>query len=390
MQPKTDRKLNEKDFNILKRTIKNASVSRRGRMNNSSFATELPESIGIKLTNKCNLRCRHCYQWNDSGYHKFMVKSEQCQDIDLNLIKKVLNETDQNKSRLYLWGGEPLVYPDFNEVASLLEKNPRETAICTNATLLSEHMDSILKISSNLELLIGLEGFEKENDAIRGKGSFLKVIKEIRELVNLRGKGIFKGKISIHTMINDEMVDKLYDFLLFFEELGVDMVMVCFPWYISEDCSKKMDVFYNENFGFLEYQSFNSNRSWHAFKYKMNCDLVPVLVNELSRINNRVWKMRVRYQPELEFDEIGDFVQGNELTEKNRHKCLALSNRMDINADGSVCACKFFSEFAIGNIKDYSISEIWHSTKYNKMREVLNDRLMPVCSKCSVLHLHGI
>jgi MoaA/NifB/PqqE/SkfB family radical SAM enzyme len=149
MQPKTERKLNEKDFNILKRTIKNISVSRRGRIYNSSFATELPESIGIKLTNKCNLRCRHCYQWNDSGYHQFMEKSEQSQDIDFDLIKKVLLETDEYKSRLYLWGGEPLVYPDFDKVASLLEKNPRETAICTNATLLSDHIDSILKISSD-------------------------------------------------------------------------------------------------------------------------------------------------------------------------------------------------------------------------------------------------
>ena len=33
-------------------------------------ARPLPEEIAFKLTNRCDLRCTHCYQWNDDGYHR--------------------------------------------------------------------------------------------------------------------------------------------------------------------------------------------------------------------------------------------------------------------------------------------------------------------------------
>jgi radical SAM protein with 4Fe4S-binding SPASM domain len=282
------------------------------------------------------------------------------------------------------------MYKDFDKAAGLLEWDPRETAISTNANLIEQNMDSLLKISNNLELLIGLEGFEEENDSIRGKGSFKKVINAVELLLKLREKGLFKGKISIHSVINDKMADKLYKFITFIENIGIDIAFICFPWYISEDCSLKMDVFFKDKLGFLNNEDIKVKKSWKAFKYKLSSQNIPKIMEEIIKINRRSWKMRVRYQPRLEFEEIEDFILGKELCKGRERKCLALSSRMDVNPDGSVSACKFFSEFVIGNLKDTGVREIWHSEKYNILREIINDGLMPVCSKCSVLHLHGV
>lgn len=71
MNPKSEIKHSAKDLHILKRTIRNTMETKRNIEKIAGYATPLPESVGIKLTNQCNLRCKHCYQWNDTGYHHF-------------------------------------------------------------------------------------------------------------------------------------------------------------------------------------------------------------------------------------------------------------------------------------------------------------------------------
>ena len=158
--------------------------------------------------------------------------------------------------------------------------------------LIERKLDALLRISDNLELLIALDGFEEENDALRGKGVFNKAIDAIRMLVELRKENRFRGKITIHTVINDAMTDKLYDLLDFLEGVGVDMVIVCFPWYISDECSQGMDDYFDQKFDFLPASEDKGERSWHAFKYKLDPGHIPALMSELDRINNRAWKMR--------------------------------------------------------------------------------------------------
>jgi len=392
MRPKTEVKRTPKDLQILKRTIRTAVETKRNKEKLPAYATPLPESVGIKLTNQCNLRCKHCYQWNDTGYHHYMTLQQQREQLDIGLLERVIVETEPARSRLYIWGGEPLVYSRFDRLVELLEQYPRETTICTNAVLIPKRIEELLRISDNLELLIALDGFEEENDALRGKGVFGKAIDAIRMLVQLREEGRFRGRISVHTVINDAMTSKLYDLLAFLEELGVDLVMVCFPWYISDECTQGMDDYFDRHFDFLPASEQRGERSWHAFNYKLDPDYIPALLQELERINSRTWKMLVRYQPNLEPDQIEPFVLGQELAGGGtmNKKCLALSNRMDITPDGTMIACKFFKEFEIGNLNDGPVQELWHNNTYRQIRELMDERLTPACSKCSVLHLHGV
>lgn len=99
-----------------------------------------------------------------------MTPEQQREQLDYGLLEKLILETEPAKSRLYIWGGEPLVYSHFDRLADLLEAHPRETTICTNAVLIERKLDALQRISDNLELLIALDGFEEENDALRGKG----------------------------------------------------------------------------------------------------------------------------------------------------------------------------------------------------------------------------
>lgn len=387
MQPKSKVCFDTKSLNILKRTIKNVSIPLKERKNNPRYAMELPDVVGVKLTNRCNLRCKHCYEWNEEGFHRNMDKTEQNQDIPLELFEKILKETEEVKSRLYLWGGEPLCHNNFDEIADMLVEDPREIAMCTNALLLQKNLDSIIKISDNLELLIPVEGFEEDHDLIRGTGNFKKVIESLKLILDLKAKGIYKGKVSIHTVINDSVSDKLFDLVEFFENMGVDLVLLCYPWYIAEDTACRMDNYFNDKFDWLEMD--NKDKSWHSFTYKLDPKNLAVLKEQIDKINQKLWNITVRFQPDLELDDIKEFVLGAEVDNLQDKSCLAVSTRMDIYPNGSVSSCKFFSEFTVGNLKNTSIPEIWHSEEYGRVREIVSDSLAPVCSKCNLLHLHG-
>lgn len=100
--------------------------------------------------------------------------------------------------------------------------------------------------------------------------------------------------------------------------------------------------------------------------------------------------MRLRYQPQIEDDEVDGFIRGTSRPAQRRHRCLAVSNRIEIHADGRVSSCKFFPEFVIGDLHDSRADELWQSERFQRVRASLRQNgLMPVCSKCILLYLNG-
>ncbi len=56
-------------------------------------ATPLPQELAFKLTNRCDLRCSHCYQWNETEYTTGSQRKGTA-NIELSIVAKVLEATD--------------------------------------------------------------------------------------------------------------------------------------------------------------------------------------------------------------------------------------------------------------------------------------------------------
>jgi radical SAM protein with 4Fe4S-binding SPASM domain len=317
-----------------------------------------------------------------------MSRSEQVLDLDIGVLEKLLEETRPAKSRLYIWGGEPLVHRKIERIWELLEQDPRETTICTNAYFVDRHIDALCRISQDLDLLIPIEGFAQEHDLLRGKGTFERVMTAIEELLGRRAEQRFHGRIAIHTVITDQNVGHLYELLEFYEEVGVDLVLHSFPWYISQETSREMDAFVHDKFSWLP-DIHKPRHTWDSFTYHVSPEKIAVLLEDLHRINERTCKMKVRYQPGLEFDEIELFVRGKAMTPRCATTCSVLTTRADIIPTGDVVACKFFTEFSVGNLHEQTLSALWNGENYNRIRSTFAQQLSPACSKCSVLYLHS-
>lgn len=390
MQPKTSVQFDSKTFQRMKRNIKNMSVTYKNRLQDPAYTAAIPEEFGLQLTNRCNLRCKHCFQWNETGFFHNLNSTTQQEDMDLAVAEKLFRETRSVKSNVYLWGGEPLCYSKWEELCELLAEDPRWTVLCTNGILVEQKIDSLVKISESLAVMMSLEGFEAENDAIRGTGTFKKVMHNIDLLMDLKRRGIFKGEVSVNCVISEAMADKLFDFMEFFEAKGVNTVYFCYPWYIPETTAVKMDQYFQERFAGLFKLDSDTPASWHSYSHRLNPDVLPVLKEQIAKINSRVWKIRIRFQPALELDQIDGFISNSEIPAQGRKACLAMSTRLNLMASGEVTICKLFPEFIVGDLRNQDLNEIWHGEAFTTFRESLGCGLMPVCSKCVLLYLHGI
>ena len=383
-QPGSFRKLTRDEFARIAENMafrKKAAVSGEG-------SPHLPLDMGLFLTGRCNLRCRHCFEWNENG---FLTHDPSCADSDIPVgkIAECLEYTRPAKTRLYLWGGEPLMYKDFHELCQLLKRDPRHTTVCTNGLLIKDHLDDLLDISDSLVLLISLDGLKDCNDSIRGKGTFDRVVSNIKILMDLAADGRFRGEVSVCCVMSDEMAGRLYEFCEFMEGLGINTLYLSFPWYISPECAREMDEEFSRRFGDIIETDECAKASWHDFTFRISEEHAEELKCELRRIAGRRWKIRIRFQPAVEPDEIDDFISGSSRAAQGRTKCLAPFNRIDILQDGNVSPCKLFREFSAGNINEETLKDIWEGDRMKEMRSRLSCGLMPVCSKCVLLYLNG-
>lgn len=390
-QPRTSKPLDERALTHLEQKIRSLSRIRRAQKNEPAHAPALPEEVGLQLTNRCNLRCEHCFQWNESGFHRLLPKEKQRDELDIELIEKILEATRPAASKLYLWGGEPLVYRHWDRLSELLQRDPRWTVLCTNGVGIEQRMESLLPISENLVSLISLDGFESTNDAVRGKGTFHRIMSGVNLLLDLKRAGTYRGEVSISAVISGTLVPDLTRFVEFFDGLAVNTLYLVFPWYIPTATAQRMDAYYDEHFSWMRDEG-GPIPSWYSYQFHVDPSLIDDLRRQVQAIASRRWRIRVRFQPALEPDEVEGFILGSEKPAQGRTRCFSVASRMNVLPDGRMTMCKLFPEFSVGTLENdvESIRGLWGGDHAARARATFACGLMPICSKCVQLYLHGV
>ena len=137
------------------------------------------------ITERCNLRCKHCYQ--DPSFLKQEVSTRELFKILEDFIKQIKTwDLPKERVRISFTGGEPFIRKDFFKLLEKCYQNRSRFryGILTNGTLLNKEIVKKLKNLKVDYIQISLEGTEKINDSIRGKGVFKKVIKAMKLLKN--------------------------------------------------------------------------------------------------------------------------------------------------------------------------------------------------------------
>lgn len=135
------------------------------------------------ITNRCNLRCLHCYQ----------TTYDDRSELSLSQIEEVLCQIDdfsrenprQSRIHLTITGGEPFL---FRHLETLLEKvhhnrNIKSYSLLSNGHRVDAAHIQLLKKYPPSSVQISLDGMRKNHEVIRGQGSFEKAVQGIQRLV---------------------------------------------------------------------------------------------------------------------------------------------------------------------------------------------------------------
>ena len=133
----------------------------------------------IKVTSRCNLRCRMCSYWKLADQPE--IPSER-------MMKLIEELAEMGVRKVHFSGGEPLLRPDFFDVIQNCAKRKMRVNITTNGTLVDGEKAKRLVKSGVRSVSISIDGpTAKIHDGIRGlKGAFKKTVSALDKLATAR------------------------------------------------------------------------------------------------------------------------------------------------------------------------------------------------------------
>lgn len=126
-------------------------------------------NLRLYLTNKCNLRCSHCFMYASDA-----LEDELAYDEIYELLERCRN---YGCVKVILTGGEVLVRRDFDDILKVASEMGMYVQVLTNGTLWDEQR--VRELTDYIDdIQISIDGFNEESNAeIRGKGAFSQAMK---------------------------------------------------------------------------------------------------------------------------------------------------------------------------------------------------------------------
>ncbi len=185
------------------------------------YIPSLPSDYWLDIHRGCNLRCIMCPQ--SKGLRPRPTS------MTLEMFRGIVDEVCETRPliRLYL-SGEPLLHDGLLEMIEYAGARDCETAVHTNATLLTQEMSEKLLSSRLTYLSFSFDGCSAEvYERLRPPAKFAEVESNIRRYLDLRRQGGRGGPYTAIEIIRMRETDELlHDFVNRWETSGIDDVRI--------------------------------------------------------------------------------------------------------------------------------------------------------------------
>ena len=352
----------------------------------------LPRNVTLHLTENCNLRCKMCYFWGDSGCYSKMRLLSQPKILDFHIVKKLIKDLEQAKPSYSLFGGEPLLYPFFEDLIKEIKKGGAYVDTPTNGTLIAQNAKMLVKSGFD-SVRVSIDGPKKINNEQRGRGSYERAMKGIEILYKEKLRNQSKTpSISLIYTVTGSNFDKLEDFFLQDLDLKfIDWVTIQMENFITPEMGENYAKFLKSEFG-------EESKMYWSGLVRSRDDFSNIDVNELSRQVKEVNKALVEENknvlllpPTFSPQNLSAYLNAEWDKMQDQYKaCYSPFVSVDIVANGDVAPCHIFYDLVIGNLYKQSIREIWNGRRYTMFRNLMKqEKFMPICPGCCILYLSG-
>ncbi len=129
----------------------------------------------FEITDRCNLHCRHCGSRCTAAGRMLTVDE----------VRSTLQSAAPAKPMICLTGGEPMLHPQFFEIADCVNAMGFAWGMTTNATLIDGAAARRLRQSGMSTVSVSLDGLEHSHDALRQqKGAWCLALRGLEALQN--------------------------------------------------------------------------------------------------------------------------------------------------------------------------------------------------------------
>ena len=294
-----------------------------------------PLSICIWISDTCNLSCKYCYASPFSG-----------RKIDTSRLYKILEELiSLQVFGIVLAGGEPLMHPDCFEIIEYCVNRNVQVGVLSNGSLFNkssiQRLDRMVR-GKRFILQISLDSIDPEiNDKVRGCGA--KVIENIRELTKTDIRMQMATVVTKYNIANaHKVIKEFYPDIKRYHFLNVQR---------TEKSLKHPKLLLSGE----EAKDFWLGLKEYSKKFPADLFL-PSLRIMLRAAKKEDSKEMSMFHQQATFD---------------CKTCSVGLTHINIDANFNILGCDIAKDFSnMGNVKDKSFSEVWHSKQAHEVRNL--------------------
>ena len=182
-------------------TFKRKQLEQLAQYRNQLRLTPQLHWLFFEITSRCNLRCQHC--GSSCTTHGDMLTIQD--------VKNTLRTVRGRKPMICLTGGEPLLHPDFYQIARTVKDMGFHWGMTSNATLIGAQEAKMIRRAGMSTISVSLDGLEETHDALRQtRGAWKRAIEGIRHLQDV---GYTPQVTTVIHPGNIDQLDQLFDLL---------------------------------------------------------------------------------------------------------------------------------------------------------------------------------
>jgi MoaA/NifB/PqqE/SkfB family radical SAM enzyme len=342
---------------------------------------DFPKVVSLTVTNQCNLRCQMCAQWSEEGYMQQKKPNDSYSGIvvPFDSLLKVVDEVHEHGVPLIIRGGEPLLYPHILELLTYIKSKGVSLSLETNGVLLKKYAETLVKLKID-QLIISLDGPEEIHDYVRGvKGTFARLRESLQELETYESRYEYKIPRSVTCTLSGYNYQGLGEVPEAARSLGIDTLCIVPYYYIPEKQGLAYEKLMREMGGGEAY-------SWRGFHHEESGVEVDEFLAQLKTFNLNLGELQSYPYMAFTDDEYREWYSKSDTT-VHQFRCNNIWGLLDVQPDGNVNFCVDFPDYAIGNVVESSLYQIWHSDRARKFREMRSGMETPVCYRCGAKYM---
>ncbi|OGX37850.1 MAG: hypothetical protein A3C53_06360 [Omnitrophica WOR_2 bacterium RIFCSPHIGHO2_02_FULL_68_15] len=311
------------------------------------------------MSRRCNLRCLHCYADSENTAYPDELTTAEARVMLEDLARFQI-------PALLLSGGEPLMHPQFFDLAGAARGLGLRVTISTNGTLITPSAAERIKALGVTYVGISFDGLEAVNDRFRGvPGAFDKALAGLR---NLKQVG---QRVGLRFTLTRRNVEALPDLFAFIERERIDRV--CFYHLVYAGRGRHLaqdDLSLEETRRAVDLILLNARRlvaqGWpgEVLTVDNHADGVYLYLTLLAEGHEAEAERALRW---LSWNRGGAHSSG-----------VGIAN---VDSYGQVHPDQFWQTHALGNVRERPFSEIW-TNNADPLLTGLRDRLPLLTGRC--------